>query len=57
MREVDLYTSDGGFVVTVLVPAMVKMPDIIRWGARSFIREEYDKYLEGFVCVALVTKK
>lgn len=36
MIEVELYTTDGRYVVTVLVPDFSKPADVIVWGSRVF---------------------
>lgn len=53
MLRVDLYTADGGFVTTVIVPPMQPMPDVIVWGDRHFTRDpRAARYVEGFAVAA-----
>ena len=37
MRKVDLLTCNHEFVATVALPAFVIMPEVLVWGARTFL--------------------
>ena len=56
MREVMLYTRDGGYVATVLTVPFQLMPEMLNWGQRFFVRETDEKYVEG-LCVTVWTKE
>lgn len=38
--KVRLYTSDGLYVVTVELPQVDPMPEIVTWGKRHFVLRE-----------------
>jgi hypothetical protein len=43
MLEVQLVTSDGGFVGNFQIPPLQKLPEVIIWGSRVFHLDEPDK--------------
>ena len=58
MIETNLYTKDGNFVATVLVPPFMKgaEADVLVWGERFFLRHNDGLYRECFA-VATFTRE
>lgn len=50
---VPVYTRDGAYVSTVMVPKMVPPPERIIWGVRLFARDTNGNYIEGIGAVPL----
>jgi hypothetical protein len=50
----EIYTKDGGYVVTVFVPPFNVLAEAIMWGQRIFIYNGH-KYVEGLCFVATTT--
>ena len=47
--KLRLYTADGQLVQQVTTHGWKTRPDVIAWGARTFVwREEHGQYREGF---------
>ncbi len=51
MRKVKLFTRGGEFVIEIEVLPFALMPEVIQWGTRIFVRENDERYLEGFLYV------
>jgi hypothetical protein len=63
MIEVKLYTRDGHYVSTVLIPPFQKMPEVILWGERFFLYDfahleshREDRAVECFAVAAVITQ-
>lgn len=55
MEEVKLYTADGGYVTTALVPKFNPKADVLVWGSRTFVLKG-DTYVEGMTYWVTETK-
>ena len=50
MKEIDLFTRAGGYVVTLRMFEMTPPPEVIGWGSRIFVFENAtQKYVEGLL--------
>jgi hypothetical protein len=47
MEKVKLFTAEGIYVTTVLMPYFLTMPEVVMWGNRSF-KNTPDGYRECF---------
>jgi hypothetical protein len=47
MIKTRLFTRDGGYVVTVLVPQFQPKAEAIVWGSRIFFLKDDGEYREG----------
>ena len=48
MEHHNLFTRDGGFVTSVMIPALRPMAEILLWGSRYFIwSDHHAQYREG----------
>lgn len=57
MRQVDLLTRVGTYVVTVQVPAFNPIPEVLVWGDRVFVRRVDDRYYEGMAWAVCARKR
>jgi len=48
-QEINLFTRDGAFVATAVIPMMDPPPEAILWGSRTFILRERQQYREGLL--------
>lgn len=48
MKRTKLYTKEGEYVVTVLVPPFNPPSEVVIWGIRIFVRNVDGEYREGF---------
>lgn len=54
MFLIKLYTMSGEFVEQIkILPFIARMPEVITWGARTFILREDGNYYEGFQFIVL----
>ena len=55
MRAIALYSTEGEYIDTIVLPVNISEPDIIQWGERYFM---YSKgiYKEAF-CYKAFTRK
>ena len=53
MNPVKLFTRDGGYVVTVLIPPFLVPADAIQWGSRVFFLQPNGEYREGLLFFAV----
>jgi hypothetical protein len=54
--SVDLFTKEGGFVVSVKIPNFLagREPEVVIWGDRVFVKHSAYQYREVFAYTALV---
>ena len=48
-QEINLFTRDGGFVATAVIPMFDPAPEIVRWGERVFVLRERQQYREAIL--------
>ncbi|MHB1000486.1 MAG: hypothetical protein ACYC27_14700 [Armatimonadota bacterium] len=49
MQAIELLSRNGEHVTHALLPNMLLLPEGIRWGERTFFRNENGEYREGLL--------
>ncbi len=53
MQRIQLFTKAMEYVATVEIPPFKEMPDIVRWGNRTFLKSSDTQYKEVFEAISL----
>ncbi|PWR24966.1 hypothetical protein [Zavarzinia aquatilis] len=55
-KPITLLTREGDYVTTALVPPFLTPPQVLRWGDRTFLRDDIGRYRETVAVDVVLTQ-